>query len=71
MVGVTGFEPATYRLTAERSANWAKEDYISISNDIVYNIIVYEYKRNIIKNAVSGTWTLDHQIKSLALYQLS
>ena len=44
-----GFEPATYRLTAERSANWAKEEYIAISNDIVYNIIVYEYKRNIIK----------------------
>ena len=54
-----GFEPATYRLTAERSAYWAKEDYIAITNDIIYNIIVYKYKRNIIKLLYQGLepWT--------------
>ena len=29
-----GLEPATYRLTAERSANWAKEEYVNIIHSI-------------------------------------
>ena len=29
-----GLEPTTYRLTAERSTNWANEEYIKSSNNL-------------------------------------
>ena len=29
-----GLEPATYRLTAERSTNWANEEYIKSGNNL-------------------------------------
>ena len=32
MAPLVGLEPTTYRLTAERSTNWAKEEYINPGN---------------------------------------
>ena len=32
MAPLVGLEPTTYRLTAERSTNWAKEEYKSGNN---------------------------------------
>ena len=34
MAPLVGLEPTTYRLTAERSTNWAKEDYINSGNNL-------------------------------------
>ena len=31
-----GLEPTTYRLTAERSTNWANEEYIKSSNNLSF-----------------------------------
>ena len=31
---LVGLEPTTYRLTAERSTNWAKEEYIKSSESL-------------------------------------
>ena len=36
MAPLVGLEPTTYRLTAERSTNWAKEEYINPGNFLSY-----------------------------------
>ena len=51
-----GIEPTTTMLKALRSTNWAKDPLVAYAN---YSSVAY------------GTWTHDHKIKSLALYQLS
>ena len=33
---LVGLEPTTYRLTAERSTNWAKEEYINPGNFLFF-----------------------------------
>ena len=34
MAPLVGLEPTTYRLTAERSTNWAKEEYYKTGNNL-------------------------------------
>ena len=49
---LVGLEPTTYRLTAERSTNWAKEEYINLAITYLLNRVTRKYCRHI------GAWLL-------------
>ena len=48
---LVGLEPTTYRLTAERSTNWAKEEYLNSISELYINenIIAILYIKKIKK----------------------
>ena len=52
MAPLVGLEPTTYRLTAERSTNWAKEEYINLATTYLLSRVTRKYCRHI------GAWLL-------------
>ena len=43
---LVGLEPTTYRLTAERSTNWAKEEYKKLATSYFPNKVTRKYLRH-------------------------
>ena len=47
-----GLEPTTYRLTAERSTNWANEEYLNLATTYFLSRVTHKYRWHI------GAWLL-------------
>ena len=52
MAPLVGLEPTTYRLTAERSTNWANGEYLNLATTYFLSRVTHKYRRHI------GAWLL-------------
>ena len=74
MAPLVGLEPTTYRLTAERSTNWAKEEYINLATTYFLSRVTHKYLRHIRAWLLCSVWEqvfplCYHHQKSLYTFQ--
>ncbi len=70
-----GLEPTTYRLTAERSTNWANGEYLNLATTYFLSKVTRKYRRHIEAWLLCSVWeqvlpSCNHHQKSL-VYPLS
>ena len=61
---LVGLEPTTYRLTAERSTNWAKEEYKNLATTYLPNKVTRKYFRHLKAWLLYSAWVQVFPFKS-------
>ena len=56
MAPLVGLEPTTYRLTAERSTDWANGEYIKSSNTYLSSRVTRKYFRHYLAWLLCSEW---------------